>query len=536
MKKTLLFLTLILLVLNPLRSQIELEFTYPAPNVFRTFFPFAGERYVWRDAQPGVLELYDKNHVLAETLDANIEEAELQYVNFLSEGIFSPDPGIHTIATYQLDNQFQTRILNQDMETVFTGAGPGNLLALRKSDDSYLLNYFVQDGPEFDVEMYSVPDYNLITVVPNVTSPLRRVLLDDGNVIFFTQNNLNQVLLFNEDIEPIGNFQISVEQGELAILGQAYQTIFDDDFLVEFVVIKINTLNGDLTTQVIEQTGSVEFTTDNFLALYGGLDEGFSFYTATNSANPNVFSEYEVYTAKNFVLETTYPADAIISFLGQVLEESGKSNIIMRENPLRIEQYDADHNLVLSVDPEITVTADQTPGLAAASEGLLGTEGLECLINLFGLNDIEATYLVDQEGNPYFSTGFGEFTSPSFFPGVADAKLIGTVFNDPNNQVTNVYSVDVLDQVNEIDFSNIELRLFPNPAVESMQVFLPLGNVGARNEVSYQIHNALGQAVQQGQLATYQETEISLEDIPAGTYFLNFEIGGTRLSRTFVKR
>ena len=204
MKKLLLLLSLTLLVLNPLQSQIELEFTYPSPNVFRTVFPFAGERYVWRDAQPGIFELYDENHVLVELIDAKIEEAELQFINFLSEGVFSPDPGIHTIATYQLDNQFQTRILNQDLETVFTGAGAGNLFALRKSDDTYLLNYFVQDGPEFDVEMYSVPEYELITVVPNVISPLRRVRLDDGNVIFYTQNNLNQVLLFNEDIELIG--------------------------------------------------------------------------------------------------------------------------------------------------------------------------------------------------------------------------------------------------------------------------------------------------------------------------------------------
>lgn len=518
-----------------LQSQIELEFTYPSPNVFRTIFPFTGERYVWRDAQPGVFELYDKNHELAEIFDANIEEAELQYVNFLSEGIYSSDPGIYTIATYQLDNQIQTRILNQDMETVFTGAGAGNLFALRKSDDSYLLNYFVQDGPEFDVELYSVPDYDLVTVVPNVISPLRRVRLDDGNVIFYTQNNLNQVLLFNEDLEPIGAFPIAVEQGELAILGQGYQTIFDDDFLVEFVVIKINTLNGDFTTQVIEQTGLVEFSTDNFLALYGGLDEGFSFYTATNSVDPSVFSEYEVYAAKNFVLETTYPADEIISFLGQVLEESGKSNIIMRENPLRIEQYDADHNLVLSVEPEISVSADQTPSLATVSEGLLGTEGLECLISLFGPNDIEATYLVDQEGNPYFSTGFGEFTFPSFFPGIADAKLIGTFFNDPNNQVTNVYSVDILDAVEELPIPAIHLQLFPNPTAESIQLFVPYGNPGDGQQVPFQIHNQVGQTVQTGNLDTYRGVEIPLDDIPAGTYFIRVEVGDNIVTRTFVK-
>ncbi len=520
----------------PVQSQIELEFTYPSVNVFRTVFPFSGERYVWRDAQPGIFELYDENHELTEVIDANLEEAQLQYINFLSEGVFSPDQGIYTIATYQQDNQFQTRILDPDMETVFTGEGPGNVFLLRTSGDEYIMNYFVQDGPEFDVELYSVPEFDLITVVPNMTSPLRRVTLDDGNIIFFSQNNLNQVLLFDTELNQIGNFQVSTEPGELAILGLASQTIFDDDFFVEFILVKINTLNGEFITEVIEQTGLVEFTTENYLALYGDNDQGFSFFSPTNSTSPGVFGDFEVYNAKNFVLEQSYPADGIVDFLGQVLEESGKSNIIMRENPLRIEQYDADQNLVVSVNPEISVSVDQTPGLLSVSEGFLGTDGLECLINLFGLSDIEATYLVNEDGNPYFSTGFGEFTVSSFFPGIGDAKLIGTVFNDPNSPATNVYSIDILDQVDEMDLSNIQLQLYPNPTAESMQVFLPLGTPGARNLVSYQIHNALGQAVQQGQLATYQEDTIPLGDIPSGTYFLNLEIGGTTLSRTFVKR
>ncbi|MEM1219686.1 MAG: hypothetical protein AAGH79_12285, partial [Bacteroidota bacterium] len=267
MKRNYYVVLLSLFSISVMYGQVEFEFSYPSGDVYRTVFPFTGERYVWRDAQPGIYELYNENHQLEEVIDAKVEGADLLSVNLISEGVYSNEAGLYTVATYFANGTVQQRILGPNQETVFMKEGGGFLSPIPASGDNYFLTYFENDnvGSGSDLEVYSIPDFDLLSVIPNALSPLRRVVLNDGNILFYLLNSLNQILLFDINLSPAGIVSLDVPTDHFIILQEAYQTLFDDDASVEFIVGFYDFNTAGYQTQVLDQSGNIEFATDSYL-------------------------------------------------------------------------------------------------------------------------------------------------------------------------------------------------------------------------------------------------------------------------------
>lgn len=534
MKRSLLLTLSFSLCYLTLLAQISLEHTYPQAGVYRSYFPLSGERYILTDPQTRVTEFYDQDHQLQEVIDPNLEGADLLYVNNFYEGVFSSDPGIYLAATYNSNGQNEVRIVDPEGTIVQSFPGAGNVTALPKIGDGYWLTYAEITGQVYDLEVYEMPGFTLVEVFEEVKSPLFRVPFTNGDGAYLLLNALNQIEWYDENLNNIGIINVGASPDEIVFVEGGSQGLFNDDLAVEYHISKYDPMTNTNIFQIWNQNGDLLFSTDNYLSVYGNEAEGFSFFSPTTDLNGNAIME--VYTAKDFVLETTYDAEGLLVFRGVELQNSGKSLVLMYEQDLRIEQYDANHELVLTVEPMIEPSPGQNVQFLEVTEATYGTNGLETLIGLFGLNDIEQAFLIDADGIPYFSTEPQEFPFLSVFSGFEEPKLLGSLNNGvPGAPATNVYGLSGIDGVTAHHPQVIDLFLSPVPTTDQLQVRMHLGQAGSKKLFPFVIMNVEGQTVRQGILSADQLESISLQSLPAGTYYFGVRMGGGFYTRPFVK-
>lgn len=74
----------------------------------------------------------------------------------------------------------------------------------------------------------------------------------------------------------------------------------------------------------------------------------------------------------------------------------------------------------------------------------------------------------------------------------------------------------------------IEISIFPNPAKEQLNL-----SGGIPDNSPYQIFNAQGKLVRQGQLSSQR---IDISSFPAGLYVLQLQMGSETIQHSFLKQ
>lgn len=72
--------------------------------------------------------------------------------------------------------------------------------------------------------------------------------------------------------------------------------------------------------------------------------------------------------------------------------------------------------------------------------------------------------------------------------------------------------------------------LFPNPAKEELQVYVP----ELKGEATFEIKNLQGKLMQSGQLKKHEVSHVSLNGFDAGIYFIQIQKGNELISKKFV--
>lgn len=123
------------------------------------------------------------------------------------------------------------------------------------------------------------------------------------------------------------------------------------------------------------------------------------------------------------------------------------------------------------------------------------------------------------------------------YPLLVLIKVRATAFLGPapisqNANDTNARYSIVVSGVNskpELSMSG-EPILFPNPAKEELQVYIP----ELAGEASFEIQNIQGKTIQIGRLQKQEVSHVSLQAYEPGVYFIHFLNGNKKLSKKFL--
>jgi len=136
------------------------------------------------------------------------------------------------------------------------------------------------------------------------------------------------------------------------------------------------------------------------------------------------------------------------------------------------------------------------------------------------------------------TNGFAVQQDPVYIfraPGLVTVTLYGT--DSLGCSSMTMKTIEVLDAVTSTaeqkELDN-QITLFPNPASEQVNVLVGFEK---SQSLEYTILDLLGRVQQQGNLGKIEAgtTSLDIKDLPAGTYFIQFKAGQTRIGKRLVK-
>jgi len=122
--------------------------------------------------------------------------------------------------------------------------------------------------------------------------------------------------------------------------------------------------------------------------------------------------------------------------------------------------------------------------------------------------------------------GFLEYSNVAFEHG-GDRELIGVI--DDGDTIGTIYPIDMFVGTNQLT-SNSNWLVYPNPAKD----FITLETSLEKSQADYKIYNINGLLLKKGVLAK-NEYSISVNEFPAGMYFIELNINGEKSTKKWIK-
>jgi len=137
MKKTIISTMMILLTTMSVKSQINLEHTYPvSPTKLRLCnLTNGGYKYYWLDQTNNQIKMYNSNHSIFKTINVTPPTTPFTYggINYISDNLFNSDNLVEFMISYYNSgtSSYQSKLFNESNSILFSSnTAAGELLNL----------------------------------------------------------------------------------------------------------------------------------------------------------------------------------------------------------------------------------------------------------------------------------------------------------------------------------------------------------------------------------------------------------------------
>ncbi|MEM1219689.1 MAG: T9SS type A sorting domain-containing protein, partial [Bacteroidota bacterium] len=345
------------------------------------------------------------------------------------------------------------------------------------------------------------------------------VQLNDGSYRYCRLNDNFQIEIYDESFSTLNLVSLpNLGVDVTARIEQLGTSIFDTDDGLEFAVSSFDAAYPGLMYWLIDEDGSVIFNHEGNLIVVNPEDADPSFFTvSTNFQNESTFT---IYRGQNQEIINSVELPFGDIFFAYNLPVVGPTYFISQRDPERIEAFDQAFNSLFVQENTFQLEEDENLFINGATYDRFGSGGVEFLAEILGPDNVQETFLLSENGQVLFSTGFAEFLQINELPGL-QPKLVGNIFP----LTVNVYGGDFDLSTKSLQTPTYSLTLLPNPAHAELNWRADL------SVEKYEIWDANGVLQSYGPV---NGNTLSIEDLSSGFYIIRLR-GEQTWQGSFVK-
>jgi len=496
-------------------AQFTLEHTYENLTAVRIKLGINGEKYYQFDKPNGTLLLFNSDHTLWKEIRLQVPETAYDVSFwFVTDDLFNTDDKIEIAYTYFFSNDSgnakEGKIINEDGIVLLTV--PDGLyfqiLQVNGLEDKIVASLYDNTALIYSSSLVLEHTY------PTTT---RRVKLENSGEKYYYLSNGNRLRIHNADHTLWKTITLQHPSGSSIVTGiSLLSELINSDGLVK-VGYSFQTQGANFSQtyegRLIDETGQILLTVPDGTVFKINADSGLSpklmvstqFYQSMPVFYD--FTSMKVYSLPGLQLEHDYYPDRMDRASFGISGEKYFSTTIQTNH---IDIYNADHTFWKTIgfqNSGLPVTGN----LSEISQTTFNSDSLiEISYNYYIGNDMSCK-VVNELGVELLNVPLCNSLRTSKVDGVED-KLIGRLFNLPQNVYTGTVIYDIDSLLHIQDFETSGLLLYPNPA--SSEISIDSGK--SVDKIS--IYNTNGR-----QVAEYYGsgmTRFSVSDLPQGLYLV----------------
>lgn len=454
-------------------AQFTLEHTYENLTAVRIKLGINGEKYYQFDKPNGTLLLFNADHSLWKEIHLPVPETAYDVSFwFVTDDLFNTDDKIEIAYTYFFSNDSgnakEGKIINED-----------GVVLLTVPDGLYFQNLQV-NGLE-DKIVASLHDNTALIYSASLAlehtypTTTRRVKLENSGEKYYYFSNGSQLRIYNADHTLWKTIAMPHPSGSFNVTGiSLLSELVNSDGLVK-VGYSFQTQGANFSQtyegRLIDETGQILLTVPDGTFFEINTDSGLSpkllVSTQFNQSTPVFynFTSMKVYSLPGLQFEHDYYPDRMDRANFGISGEKYFSTTIQTNH---IDIFNADHTFWKTIN-FMNNGLPITGNLSEISENTFNSDSLIEISYNYYIGDDMNCKVVNELGTELLNVPSCNSLITNKIGGLED-KLIGRLFNRPQNVYTGTVIYDIDSVLHIQDFETSELQLYPNPASTEISI------------------------------------------------------------------